>query len=126
MALIRKKFALLKHLGGIHVVGFSLNWQPQYFQEEADFYLLPNLPLPLLRYILFFTLTPGILLWLILRDRVNIIIAQSPYEALAALWIKNLVKRWSYPLHLVVESHGDFENYLFLQRQVSCRQSIKA
>ncbi|MEN9213824.1 MAG: glycosyltransferase [Gloeomargarita sp. DG02_4_bins_56] len=114
----QKKFALLKNLGDIHVVGFSLNWQPQYFQEEAHFYLLPNFPLPILRYMLFFTITPGILLGLILRHRVNIIIAQSPYEALAALWIKNLVKLWSYPLHLVVESHGDFENYLFLQRQV--------
>lgn len=114
----QKKFALLKNLGAIYVIGFSLNWQPKIFQEEARFYLLPNLPLPSLRYLLFFTINPIILLWLVVRYKINIIIAQSPYEALAAVWVKNFVKLWGYSLYLVVESHGDFENYLFLQRRV--------
>ncbi|APB32421.1 galactosyltransferase or LPS biosynthesis rfbu related protein [Gloeomargarita lithophora Alchichica-D10] len=113
-----KKFALLKNLGDIHVIGFAVSWRPQFFQEEASFYLLPNLPLPVLRYMQFFIINPMLLLWLVLRHKINIIIAQSPYEALAAVWVKNLVKLWGYSLYLVVESHGDFENYLFLQRQV--------
>jgi glycosyltransferase involved in cell wall biosynthesis len=114
----QKKFALLKNLGAIYVIGFSLDWQPKIFQEEARFYLLPNLPLPSLRYLLFFTINPIILFWLVLRHQINIIIAQSPYEALAAVWVKNFVKLWGYSLYLVVESHGDFENYLFLKRRV--------
>jgi glycosyltransferase involved in cell wall biosynthesis len=113
-----KKFALLKNLGTLFVIGFSANWRPYFFQQEAHFYLLAKVPIPALRYIQFFIVTPIILSWLVLRHRVQIVVAQSPYEALAAVWVKNWVKWWGYSLRLVVESHGDFENYLFLQRQV--------
>lgn len=71
-----------------------------------------------MRYIEFFALAPLILLALIWRYRVNVVIAQSPYEALAAVGVKNLVRCWRYRLCLVVESHNDFETYLFLQRRV--------
>ncbi|MCS7226101.1 MAG: glycosyltransferase [Gloeomargarita sp. SKYB31] len=71
-----------------------------------------------LRYILFFAVTPLILLWLIWRRRICIIIAQSPYEALAGLLVKKLSRLWKYRLCLVIESHNDFESYLFLQRKV--------
>jgi len=114
----QKKFALLKNLGALFVIGFSANWRPQFFHQEAHFYLLANLPVSLLRYVQFFVITPIILIWLILRHKIQIVIAQSPYEALAAVWVKNLAQWWGYSLRLVVESHGDFENYLFLQRQV--------
>ncbi len=114
----QKKFALLKNLGTLFVIGFSVDWRPRVFQQEANFYLLANLPIPLLRYMQFYMITPIILIWLVLRYNIQIIIAQSPYEALAAVWVKNFVKWWGHPLSLVVESHGDFENYLFLQRRV--------
>ncbi|WP_448381041.1 glycosyltransferase family 4 protein [Gloeomargarita sp.] len=114
----QKKFALLKNLGTLFVIGFSVDWRPRFFQQEASFYLLANLPIPLLRYMQFYMITPIILIWLVLRYNIQIIIAQSPYEALAAVWVKNLVKWWGHPLSLVVESHGDFEHYLFLQRRV--------
>ena len=114
----QKKFTLLKNLGTLFVIGFSVDWRPHFFHQEANFYLLANLPIPLLRYMQFYTITPMVLLWLVVRHKIQIAIAQSPYEALAAVWVKNLVKWWGYSLSLVVESHGDFENYLFLQRRV--------
>lgn len=114
----QKKFTLLKNLGALFVIGFSVDWRPRFFHQSANFYLLANLPIPLLRYIQFYAIAPIILLWLVIRHKIQIVITQSPYEALAAVWVKNLVKWWGYSLSLVVESHGDFENYLFLQRQI--------
>lgn len=114
----QKKFTLLKNLGALFVIGFSVDWRPRFFHQSANFYLLANLPIPLLRYIQFYAIAPIILLWLVIRHKIHIVITQSPYEALAAVWVKNLVKWWGYSLSLVVESHGDFENYLFLQRRV--------
>jgi len=121
----QKKFTLLKNLGALFIIGFSVDWRPHFFHQEANFYLLANLPIPLLRYMQFYTITPIILLWLIIRHKIQIVIAQSPYEALAAVWVKNLVKWWGYSLSLVVESHGDFESYLFLQRRVSLANLYK-
>ncbi|MEN9208010.1 MAG: glycosyltransferase [Gloeomargarita sp. GMQP_bins_120] len=114
----RKKFVLLSRLGPVHVIGFSRDWQPRFFQEEAYFYLLPNWPWPPLRYIQFLLVVPPILLWLVWRQRIQVVIAQSPYEALAVLPVKKLAQLAHHRLCLVVESHNDFENYLFLQRRV--------
>jgi glycosyltransferase involved in cell wall biosynthesis len=113
-----KKFAALTTLGELFVIGFSQDLSPRRFTEQAHFYLLPRLPLPMLRYAEMFVLTPCLALWLIMRHRVHVLIAQSAYEAFAAAWAKKLAGWLGYKVALVVESHGDFEASLFLQRRI--------
>jgi glycosyltransferase involved in cell wall biosynthesis len=113
-----KKFRAMKALGTLFVIGFSRDLQMRRFTEHARFYLLPKAPWPILRYLELFLFGQMILLWLILRRRVEIVVAQSPYEGfIAALAIRGA--EWlGYQARLVVEIHGDFENGLFLQRGI--------
>jgi glycosyltransferase involved in cell wall biosynthesis len=113
-----KKFRALKALGELFVIGFSQDIYPRQFTEHAHFYLLPKLPLPALRYGEMFVLGPLLICWLILWHNVHILVAQSPYEGLAAAWAKKLASWLGHRVVLVVESHGDFEESLFLQRPI--------
>lgn len=113
-----KKFRLLKALGELFVIGFSKDLRPRQFNEHAHFYLMPNLPIPLLRYVEVFVLGPLVACWLILRHGVRILVAQSPYEGLAAAVAKRIAGWLGYKVRLVVENHGDFELSVFLQRRI--------
>jgi glycosyltransferase involved in cell wall biosynthesis len=104
------------------VVAFSSGARPRRFVEHATFYLLPAVPIRQLRYLLLFLAAPLLGFWCVARHRVDVVVAQSPYEGCAGAWIKQaarlLLRR---PVALVVESHGDFERALFLQRQIRRR-----
>jgi glycosyltransferase involved in cell wall biosynthesis len=113
-----KKFAALTTLAELFVIGFSQDLSPRRFTEQAHFYLLPNLPFPVLRYAEMFLMTPCLALWLIMWHRVHVLVAQSPYEGFAAAWAKKLAGWFGQRVVLVVESHGDFEASLFLQRHI--------
>jgi glycosyltransferase involved in cell wall biosynthesis len=58
-------------------------------------------------------------LYLVLRHDVRILVVQSPYEGFAAAWVKILARLLKKKVALIVESHGDFETSLFLQRRIS-------
>lgn len=113
-----KKFRLLTSLEDLYVIGFSQNPRPRRFTEHAHFYLLPYLPLSLLRYAEMFILGPIIISWLIFRHGVRVLIAQGPHEGFAAACAKTIANRLGYKTVLVVESHGDFVKALFLQRRI--------
>ena len=113
-----KKFRALATLGDIYVIGFATDWRPKCFSQHAHFYLLPKLPFPPLRYLTMFTLGPALALWLCLRRGVRILVAQSPYEGFAAALTKKAAGWLGTKVALIVESHGDFEEDLFLQRKV--------
>jgi glycosyltransferase involved in cell wall biosynthesis len=113
-----KKFRAMKSLGEMFVIGFSENLKPQKFREYADFYLLPNLPLPVLRYLEIFVLGQILACWLIFRHGVEVFVTQSPYEGLAAVLAKKIAGCFGRKVMLVVENHGDFEESLFMQRRI--------
>jgi len=113
-----KKFRALAGLGEIFVIGFAQDMRPRRFCDHARFYLLPKWPWPVLRYLTMLAIGPWLALWVILRYDVTILVAQSPYEGLAAAWAKALARWLGRHVALVVESHGDFEESLFLQRRV--------
>jgi glycosyltransferase involved in cell wall biosynthesis len=115
-----KKFQALKSLGQLFVVGFSRNLRPYSFCEHAHFYLLPSLRPSVLRYLEIYTLGLLLALWLIFRHNVRVLIAQSPYEGCAAALAKRIAEQFGAKVVLVVESHGDFEESLFLQRRIWC------
>ena len=113
-----KKFQALLRLGKLFVIGFGQDWRAHYFTEHACFYLLPRVPLPLLRYAEMFTFGPLVVLWCILRHDVQILVAQSPYEGFSAGLAKVLARLFGRRVALIVESHGDFEVSIFVQRRV--------
>src|SRR6266480_1340821 len=114
-----KKFRALNSLAEVFVIGFSQDLRLQRFTEHAHFYLLPQLPLSVFRYLEVFIVGQILACWLIYRHGVQVLIAQSPYEGVAAACAKNIVGWLGYKVGLVVESHGDFEESLFMQRHVS-------
>jgi glycosyltransferase involved in cell wall biosynthesis len=102
----------------LFVIGFAHGLRPRRFTQGARFYLLPELPTSVLRYVELFCLAPLLLLWLIYRRGVSVIIAQSPYEGAAAALAKQLARWLGRRVGLAVESHGDFEVAVFTQRRV--------
>jgi glycosyltransferase involved in cell wall biosynthesis len=113
-----KKFAALQPLGRLYVVGFATGIGPRRFRQHAEFFLLPNLPAAPLRYLTLTLLGALVVFWLVLRRNVGVLVAQSPYEAFAAALVKRLAALFGRSLRLVIESHGDFEQALFIQRRV--------
>jgi glycosyltransferase involved in cell wall biosynthesis len=114
-----KKFRALAALGKICVIGFSPDSRPRRFTHQARFYLMPSLPLPVLRYLTMFSAGMLLALWCILRHGATVLVAQSPYEGAAAALAKIMARSVGRRVALVVENHADFEVSLFLQRRVS-------
>jgi glycosyltransferase involved in cell wall biosynthesis len=113
-----KKFRTIKSLGELFVIGFSDNGRPRIFTEQANFYLLPQLPMPFLRYLELFIMGQLLIVWLIVRHRIQVVVAQSPYEGFIAALALKLAAWCGYKAVLVVEVHGDFEASLFLYRRI--------
>jgi glycosyltransferase involved in cell wall biosynthesis len=126
----KKKFRALADLGGLDVIGFSKNLRPRAYTEYARFYLLPHLPTAALRYLLVYTLGLVLAMILILHHRARILVAQSPYEGVVAVWAKRLARLVGRRTAVVVESHGDFVVAPFLHQRrtlsVFYRHLVKA
>jgi glycosyltransferase involved in cell wall biosynthesis len=115
-----KKWALLQGLGiRMCVIAFAAGLRPRCFSQHAHFYLLPELPVSILRYAEMFLIAPLLLWWLIVTEKVTVIVAQSPYEGACGAWVKVIAGWFGKPVRLVVESHGDFEVTLFQQRRIT-------
>lgn len=113
------KWRLLSGLGvGMFVIGFADGMRPRHFTQEAHFYLLPKLPLPVMRYLLILLWGGWLALWLIFRHGVNVIVTQSPYEGAVGGLVKQIAKLLGKPVALIIENHGDFEKVVFQQRRV--------
>jgi hypothetical protein len=81
-----KKLRLLKALGELFVIGFSKNLRPRQCNEHAHFYLMPNLPIPLLRYVEVFVLGPLIISWVIFRHGVQVLVNKAPTKVWLVSW----------------------------------------
>jgi glycosyltransferase involved in cell wall biosynthesis len=114
----RKKFAALGSIARVHVVGFAGSLRPRAFQDVASFVLLPWVPVAIVRFALLALLGPWLVLWSRFRHGVELVVAQSPYDGVAPALAKSILCLFGGRLDLVVESHGDFEAGIFLQRRV--------
>ena len=63
-------------------------------------------------------------LWCIFRYDCRIIITQSPYEGVAAAIAKQIAGWCGKKIAVIIESHGDFEANLFLQRRIVFTKSL--
>src|SRR5262245_38922579 len=68
-----KKFRALGACGELFVIGFSQRMRPRRFNQHAHFYLLPELPLPILRHVEMLACGFFLALWLIFRHKVQIL-----------------------------------------------------
>jgi glycosyltransferase involved in cell wall biosynthesis len=114
------KWHAIQSLGiTIFIVGFANGLRPRTFTQNAHFYLLPQLPTSILRYVELFFFIPPLLLWLIFRHGVTVIIAQSPFEGVAGALAKQIAGIMGRRIALAIESHADFEVAVFEQRRVT-------
>jgi len=113
----RKKFDALAEIGNISVIGFNRAFRFTRFFQSATFYLLPNVPHGICSY--FFLCSVGLVasVFLLISGRANVVIAQSPYEGFPGAIAVRVARAFGRSVALVVESHGDFENALFLYRR---------
>jgi len=112
----RAKWTALRSICKPHVVAFSSGLAPRRFHEEADFWLLPAIPLRIVNYgvlVMVGTLLAG---WVLITRRIDVVVAQSPYEGVAAAIARTLARMVGRNSALVVESHGNFETALLLGR----------
>lgn len=115
-----KKWQMLSELDEyeIRVTGFSTSLRPRHFKEHVDFYLLPQPPSSILRYLTIFTLAPFLLLYLVWRYDGKILVAQSPFEGAIGAWVKKIARLFGKRLWLIIENHNNFEEDVFLQRNI--------
>ena len=123
-----RKWDLMTHLRDydIRVIGFSDSLQPRAFREGAGFYLVPQPPTSLLRYLIFFALAPALLLALVMRQDCRIMVAQSPFEGAIAALVKGICRLFGKRTKLIIENHNNFEEDLFLQREIPFRRVYRA
>jgi len=119
---VEKKFRAMASLGEIFIIGFSTGLRPRIFNEHATFYLLPQLAIAALRYLELFVLGQLLTHWMILRHRVQVVVAQSPYEGFVAALAIKFASWFGYRIGLVVEVHGDFEESLFLYHRMRAQR----
>lgn len=102
----------------IFVTSFASGLRPRRFVEHARFYLWPALPLAPLRYLTAYLVAPPLVLWLILTRGVKVLIAHDPYIGAAAALAKNAARLFGRRVGLVIETRGDLEQGLFMQREM--------
>lgn len=126
-AVSARKWRLMASLGDyeIRVIGFSASLRPRRFTEGAHFYLLPQPSTAPLRYLTIFSLAPILLLYLVLRYRGAIIVAQSPFEGAIGALVKVFLKLLGQRPKLIIENHNNFEEDLFLQRTIPFKRPFR-
>jgi glycosyltransferase involved in cell wall biosynthesis len=111
-----RRFAGLRNLGDVFVLGFATGPWPRSFVQDARFYLLPNPSAPLVRYAAMALGAPVLLAWLLWRHDIDVIVAQSPYSGALAALVAAAARRLGRTPILVVEAHGDFEAVVLYRR----------
>ncbi len=113
-----KQIQVLGRHADILTVAFSPDWRYRRLRQPGEFYLVPRLRTPALRYVTMLSFGTAVVLWLVVARRANVVVAKRPYEGCAAAAVKRLASGLGRRVVLIVENRGDFEKYVFLQRQV--------
>lgn len=110
-----KKFRALSAIGAISVIAFSNDARIRTFQEHATFRLLPNIRPAPARYALALVAGTLIATYEILRGT-HVLVAQGPLEGFPAAAAKSIARVFGRRVGLILESHGDYDASLSLQR----------
>lgn len=123
-----RKWEMMSELADydIRITGFSTSLRPRRFTEHVHFYLIPQPPTSILRYLTIFTLSPLLLLYLVWRYDGKILVAQSPFEGAIGAWVKGVARLFGKKLFLIIENHNNFEEDVFLQRNIPLKGLYQA
>lgn len=115
-----KKWRMLSELEAydFHITGFSTSLRPRHFTEHVPFYLMPQPPTSILRYLTIFIISPLLVLYLVWRYDGKILVAQSPFEGAIGAFVKQVSRLFGKHLWLIIENHNNFEEDVFLQRTI--------
>ena len=113
-----RKFTELARLADLCVLAFSTDGRLRRFAEHADFFLLPLWSVAFLRHLELIVAALFIGLAMALTGRLDVIVAQSPYEGLAAALVRLISRLLGRRVALVTEIHGDWEESPLLYRTV--------
>lgn len=115
-----KKWRMIADLEGydFRITGFSTSLRPRRFTEHVHFYLIPQPPTSILRYITIFAFSPLLLLYLVWRYDGDILVAQSPFEGAIGAFVKQVSRLLGKRLWLIIENHNNFEEDVFMQRSI--------
>jgi len=115
-----KKWRMIAELDDyeIRITGFSTSLRPRRFTEHVHFYLIPQPPTSILRYLTIFALSPLLLLYLVWRYDGKILVAQSPFEGAIGAFVKGVSRLFGKKIWLIIENHNNFEEDVFLQRDI--------
>lgn len=115
-----KKWRMIAELADyeFRITGFSPSFRPRYFMEHVHFYLIPQPPTSILRYMMIFAVSPLLLLYLVWRYDGKILVAQSPFEGAIGAFVKGVSWLFGKKLWLIIENHNNFEEDVFLQRNI--------
>jgi glycosyltransferase involved in cell wall biosynthesis len=120
-----KKFAAIAPVMRSLTIGFADGVRPRVFHQIGSFYLMPNVGMRTIRYGLVLLVAPIVGLFLAVRHRVAVVVAQSPYEGFAGVLITRGARLFGRRPRLVIESHGDFEESVFLYRRVAAPNVVR-
>ncbi|MFZ5918895.1 MAG: glycosyltransferase [Chloroflexota bacterium] len=113
-----RKFVGLSRLADVSVLAFSAVGRGRRFFHHVDFVLLPLLPLAPLRHLMLLTAAFFVGLSMSLRGRIDVLVAQSPYEGLAVALVRLVARFLGRRVVLVTEIHGDWQESPLLYRKV--------
>ena len=115
-----KKWRMIAELTDyeFRITGFSTALRPRRFTEHVHFYLIPQPPTSMLRYMTIFAVSPLLLLYLVWRYEGKILVAQSPFEGAIGAFVKGVSRLFGKHLWLIIENHNNFEEDVFLQRNI--------
>jgi glycosyltransferase involved in cell wall biosynthesis len=113
-----RKFAELACLADLCVLAFSTTGWLRHFAEHAEFFLLPLWPVAFLRHLELTVAALSMGLTMALTGRIDVIVAQSPYEGLSAALVRLISRLLGRRVALVTEVHGDWEESPLLYRTV--------
>jgi len=102
----------------IFVTSFAPGLRPRRFTQHAHFYLYPQLPVAMLRYLTAYLVVPLLMLWLIMTKDIHVMIAHDPYIGFAAAVAKQAARLFGKRVALVVETRGDLQAGFFMQRKI--------
>lgn len=118
------KFARLiesSSLSEMHVVGLSSRARFERFQQEATFYLQPLVPSAGLRFLAVVARALIVGVKLGLAGRLHVLVCESPYDGLAGIMVRAILRACGRRVVVVTELHGDWEGSPFLYRTVPLR-----
>jgi glycosyltransferase involved in cell wall biosynthesis len=121
----KKKYQTLSGLAEITVICSSPNIRLHVFSDHASFVCVPRLPIPIVRRLVGLLLQTGVILWITITRGIDILVFQSPPEAVVGTAVRTIARRLSgRDTKIIIENHGDFLGDPLLQRKLPLEKAV--